>query len=361
MKNQLQDDQQLSPLRWLLLLLLFQTVLLTFEVVMGYSARSLALIGDAGHGLLDILSTLGAVVCERLKSSNTHSPRIVAVLDILVFVFVIALVASGSCAVWDLAFSRLVSTPHHHMLPTSHDHDNVEERARGLTGVWKDLFGLQEGGHDHGKDMDVDGRLIFAFAICSMLLNASMGMVGYHYVQKAHGSWWDWAHAALHPGCTATNCSAAGYVPRPSPQCVRRGRDRENSLLCTAYDDCGDEDCEAHLPGGETLKPQEDPPLNLNMVVIWIHVVCDAIKDLVLIVASFLMMMKLVSAKAADAASALAVVGLMILGAVWVLPGLWIRVQQVWSGGAQEMDAAQRGEAEALLKTGEAEGKPHAS
>ena len=34
--------------------------------------------------------------------------------------------------------------------------------------------------------------------------------------------------------------------------------------------------------------------------------------------------------------------------------------RQVWSGGAQEMDAAQRGEAEALLKTGEAEGKPHA-
>ena len=29
------------------------------------------------------------------------------------------------------------------------------------------------------------------------------------------------------------------------------------------------------------VKPQEDPPLNLNMVVIWIHVVCDAIKDLV--------------------------------------------------------------------------------
>ena len=29
------------------------------------------------------------------------------------------------------------------------------------------------------------------------------------------------------------------------------------------------------------VKPQEDPPLNLNMVVIWIHVMCDAVKDLV--------------------------------------------------------------------------------
>ena len=37
--------------------------------------------------------------------------------------------------------------------------------------------------------------------------------------------------------------------------------------------------------------------------------------------------------QAADAASALAVVGLMVLGAVWVLPGLWVRVQQVRPGG----------------------------
>jgi len=305
------EDKLLVPLRWMYMLAGFTATLCVGEILVGYRARSLALLGDAGHALLDLTGYIAAIFCESIKNMARSNRRVVAALDLFICIFVILTVTASTYFVWDAALSRLLGGTHKHEV----------DRATGFEAVWQDI--LKPKG-EHGGFADVDGRLVFAFALCSVVMNGILGYSGYQYVKTAHGTWWDWAHSILHPGCTTNH----DYSRRVHHQ---------------------------HGPGCDCTEDEKlSAPINLNVAVMWVHVVCDAVKDCVLIVVSFLMMIHVVSTHAADAASALAVTVLVVLGSFWIIPAIWVRVKQVFFG-ADLSPVIEDEEGENLLEGGRKE------
>lgn len=250
--------------------------------------------------MLDLCGYIAAIFCELMKNMARDNRRVVAALDLFVCIFIILSVTCGSVFVWDAAVARLlgVGKGNGHL-------DGSTERALGFQSVWQDI--LSPHGH-HDATTDVDGRLVFVFALSSMLVNGLLGITGYYYVKTAHGSWWDWAHSILHPGCVTVHHQIAASHHQHGPGC-----------------DCTPQEARA-------------APINLNVTVMWVHVMCDAVKDCVLLVVSFLMMLQVVSSRAADAASAIAVVCLVIAGSFWIFPAVWIRVKQVFCGAELTLD-----------------------
>lgn len=299
----------LAPLKWMYMLATVTAVICVAEFWVGKHAHSLALLGDCGHVLLDLCSYVAAIMCELLKTVARGNRRTVAAIDLFICLFIIITVASGSAYVLEAAMHRLTGLAHDHK-PGDHGENEAAERAAGLEHGWQDIFVAHPAGTaDHA---DADGRLMFAFALSSMIVNAGLGLTGYYYVKNAHGGWWEWVHAVLHPGCTAQGCT------------------------------------EVHdVEGGKRQKMET--PINLNVTIMWIHVSCDAVKDLVLLCVSFLMMEKYVGSKAADAAASLVVVCMVILGSVWICPAVWIRLKQVFWNEELEDD---NDETKSLLSTG---------
>jgi Co/Zn/Cd efflux system component len=298
----------LVPLRWMYMLAGFTACLCVGEILVGYRARSLALLGDAGHALLDLVSYIAAILFESFKSVARGNRKVVAALDLFICIFAIITVVASTVFVWDAALIRLVGGVHKH----------EAERAVGFEAVWQDIL---EPKGDHGGPADVDGRLVFVFALCSVTMNGILGYHGYQYVQNAHGTWWDWAHSLLHPGCTQNHSVRTHFQHGPGCDC------EEDAM--------------------------QSAPLNLNVVVMWVHVVSDAVKDCVLIVVSFLMMLHVVSSHAADAASALAVTVLVVLGSFWVVPAIWVRIKQVFFNAELTLETEE--DREGLLEDGRKE------
>lgn len=295
-----------DPLRWLYMLAFFTTVLLTAELYTGHLSNSLALLGDAGHVLLDLLGYGTAIMCEVIKKATSHNRRAVAALDLGVCLLSIAAVLGCMSWLFESAVHRLVGGHDSHGV-----HEDSGERATGFELVWQDLFKPKKNLDISG---DVNGRLVFYFAACSMCVNASMGLCGYYFVKNNHGSWSEWLHAIVHPGCAHGGCA--------------EDHSAENHSASGVVDESASRSRRAAAP------------VNLNLVVTWMHVTTDACKDLLLLVVSFFMMEGYLSSKVADAASAIAVMVLVLIGSVWLLPAMWMRFKQVfWGLETADLDA----------------------
>jgi len=215
--------------------------------------------------------------------------------------------------------------------------DSAGEEAASYANVMKSLvmsvkdeFAGHKNGEDHGKPVTVDGRLMFFFSVLCMVCNGWLAWVGYtDVVASSSGEkqgWLDWLHGISHAGgnhgpacgqsCGHGGSNSNGEGPGGDFFSQKNGK-KKKSNLCSDYQKCGDSEVAAKAKIAQDIEVEST---NLNLTLQWLHVLTDALRGVVLFIASLCIMMKWVDPSAADAGVAVVVVATVVLGSLSLLP-----------------------------------------
>lgn len=313
-----------QPFAWLYTVLGVSVVTFLLEYGVAQYANSGALQADCGHLFMDVVLYSQVVIAEHFKGIDfvKRNPRMVAMLDLFGGFLAIALLIVNSYVVVLKATQRLDGTDYH----------NPSERLRQPHGffsyVWSTLA------HDHDHD-EVNERLVFAFCAGALPINIAIACVGYSYVSSNNDTWLDAIHSIVHPGCNDFHVHDTS---------------RGAGLTKAFSKDCGTDNCADCLErtgrddDSVARRPRRRPTFNL--VTVWVHITTDIMKDAVLLTASILMMFKTVERQRADAVTAMIIVSLIAIGAVWTLPAICNSMKiAIWGAGA-DLESSSEGDDE---------------
>lgn len=308
-----------SAASWLGIVFVQTSILCVLQVIVGVFSHSLALLGDSVHALMDCCSYGFGYGMERLKQSTTVkavSPAVlqhrILMLDVVSSFLSLLLLIYSCAAVVDEAFARLrdrgVELDETAPWDALGHHDYINATK---------LMNTTAEGGGQTDQLSVDGGLMFGFSICSTFVNLYLLHLGTQQLQQdptvkpIADSWFEFFHNIFHPHHTAAG--AHGH------QCQCQAHAHTSSGFNKKRHSYRGVD---EMEKGFNAKPAQSVA-NLNLVTQWLHVLMDAVRGILLIIASFFIYMEWVDDVTTDAVVGIAVAIMITIGALGLLPHLY--------------------------------------